>query len=395
MTPAPPPSTDDNVDVNDVLNDPADSEALDPDSVDADFEQELEDLFSDDLDDASAAVENDEPIVLEDEPAEADDDLLQLEDEVDDDDGLIVLDDVVEEAAPAVAEDVESLVDDIAEESVPDLPEEEEVIELDDLVEETEDAEDEEIVVLDDLLKEDAEEPVADEAAEESVLEDVIEEDVEAEEISLQPEDMVDVALAEESAPEVPVDEAVAPDVIDDILDEPEAAMDDLPEFPDEETDIDVAMEEPAEEAAPMDSELTGLEDLDEEGLDDVDSLLDNVEVDVSDVEDAEEDEAEDIDIPDVEMEDSLGDVLAAEAMPPDVGVNVSDDVDVDQLLVETRFEAEASSVAELQGKVTLLESRVEDLEKRLREEIAQLVPAEAARIIREEIAALAAELDD
>ena len=208
----------------------------------------------------------------------------------------------------------------------------------------------------------------------------------------------MDAALAEELAPEVPVDEAVAEADIEDILDEPEAEGDDLPDLADEALDLDAALGEsevePVEATVPVDSELTGLDELDEEDMDDVDSLLDNVEVDVSDVMDADEEEAE-IEVPDVEMDASLGDVLAAEVMPPDVGVDVSDDVDVDQLLVEARSEAEASSVAELQGKVALLESRVEELEKRLRDEIAQLVPAEAARIIREEIAALAAELDD
>ena len=142
-----------------------------------------------------------------------------------------------------------------------------------------------------------------------------------------------------------------------------------------------------------LDAELTGLDELEADDMEDVDSLLDNVEVDVSDVVDAEMDE--DSDMPKMDVDDSLGDVLAAEAMPTDIGIDVSADVDVDQLLVEVRSDTEASSVAELQGKIVLLESRVEDLEKRLRDEIAQMVPAEAARIIREEIAALAQELDD
>jgi len=91
--------------------------------------------------------------------------------------------------------------------------------------------------------------------------------------------------------------------------------------------------------------------------------------------------------------------------MPPDAGVDVSDDVDVDQLLADVRTESASApaavpgsapaSVAELQDKVARLEARVAELETRIREEIAHLLPAEAARIIREEIAALAREMDD
>ena len=79
MTPAPPPSPTDDIDLNDVLNDDASgNEGLDSESVDADFEQELEDLFSDDLEEDSTGAEgssgtDDEPVVLDDIATEGDD----------------------------------------------------------------------------------------------------------------------------------------------------------------------------------------------------------------------------------------------------------------------------------------------------------------------------------
>ena len=127
-----------------------------------------------------------------------------------------------------------------------------------------------------------------------------------------------------------------------------------------------------------------------------MESLLDNVDVDVSGVEDIDADmEGDALDTSDIDVDTGLSEMLTAENMPHDAGVDVSGDVDVDQLLADVRTETSSSAVVELQGKVALLEGRVEELENRLREEIAQLVPAEAARIIREEIAALARELND
>jgi len=204
----------------------------------------------------------------------------------------------------------------------------------------------------------------------------------------------MDVALAEEAVPDVPVEEAVPDAEIDLLMDEPEAES-----VSDDVFDVAAEIDAPETEVADGVSDLTGLDKLeDDEDMEDVESLLDNVEVDVSDVEDPTAEDIEALDMPDIDTADlipDVGDMLTAEVMPPDVGVNVSDDVDVDQLLVDVRTEASASVMAELQDKVTMLEGRVEELENRLREEIAQLVPAEAARIIREEIAALASELDD
>jgi len=367
----------------------------------------------------------------------------EVADEGDEED-LLVLDDVVEDVGeapasegtgvaeatePAVedAAEVEALVEDLAEAPAPE-PEIEEVadedaIVLDDLVEESGDDEDD-IMELDDLLEEEASEAPTEEgeateepgAIEEAVADDVGEvlledaaelgvedipvelEDAVEEEISPEPEDMMDVALSEEPAPEIPVEEAVAEEAIEDIMDEPEVPVEPVEEPAPQVVagnvfdTMDTAA--PQEADIPTDAELTGIETLEEEDMDDVDSLLDNVEVDVSDVV---EDEAEDdeIEMPDIEMNSTFDEVLTEEAMPPDVGHDVSADVDVDELLIEARSEAEASTVAELQGKVALLESRVDDLERRLRDEIAQMVPAEAARIIREEIAALAQELDN
>ena len=413
MTPAPPPPTDENVEVSDVLNDPAaDSEGLDPDTVDADFEQELEDLFADDLDETPPAEADEGPIVLDDQTdddfdaddllvlddvveetsdEEDEDDLLVLDDVAGDDeaDDLIVLDDVVEvepEAAEPVSDEeaaeVEALVDDLVEEGAPEeeSADEDEIIDLDDLVEETAEAEaaseadDEPLMDLDALLEE---EPA--ESDEEPL-------DL-SEEISLEPDDMMDVALAEEAVPEVPVHEAVAIEDLDSIMDEPEAAE----SAPSVVAGNVFANLEAASAAADeaVDSELTGLDQLEDDDIEDVDSLLDNVEVDVSDVVDAESDLDEDmLDLD----EESLDEVLTAEAMPPDAGMDV--DIPVAALLEETREEG-APTLESLQNKVHQLEGRVEELERRLREEIAQMVPAEAARIIREEIAALAADFED
>ncbi|HKI80987.1 MAG TPA: hypothetical protein VKA04_05025, partial [Pseudodesulfovibrio sp.] len=147
----------------------------------------------------------------------------------------------------------------------------------------------------------------------------------------------------------------------------------------------DVVLESEKTEA-PLDSELTGLDQLEDDDIEDVDSLLDNVEVDVSGVMDTEETDADLDDDMVMDLDEgSLDDVLTAKSMPSDA--------DVDMLLAETH--EETPSLEALQDTVRQLEDRVEELERRLRDEIAQLVPAEAAKIIREEIAALAADLED
>ncbi|EGB15882.1 hypothetical protein DND132_2679 [Pseudodesulfovibrio mercurii] len=453
MTPVPPPAPkDDDADVRDVLNEPAADEGFDPDTVDADFEQELEDLFADDLEDAPVVDESGGPIVLDDQvetpkpapqaaPEAGDDDLLVLDEvveeapnggdeggeeddllllddlaeESDGDDDLIVLDEVVELVERADAEkaaaksapngaEAEALVADIAEDNQAEEPEDEEIIDLDDLIEEPE--------------AEPVAEP-ADEAAEEEPLidlDDLIEEEVQAEpeeEISLDVEvpdldedldpDLLASVMDDEPAPEMPVaepessvEEAMDADALDAIMDEPEGEEPEPFEEPAGPVVVDgnVFADLAAEAVeAPVDAELTGLDQLEDDDIEDVDSLLDNVEVDVSGVVDAEEAEA-DLDddlVMDLE-EGSLDEVLAAEAMPPDAGMDVEEDVAL--LLAETHGEDEPT-LESLQAKVRQLEGRVEELEHRLREEIAQLVPAEAAKIIREEIAALAADLDD
>jgi len=458
------PSKDDSVEVSEMLGETAPaSEGINLDDVDSDFEQELEDLFSDDLAEDGAVAEEaegNEPIML-DEIAENMEDSVFEDDDVDeaaleaivqpsgdDDDELILLDEIVEEDTTSVVEDQDltSLVEDIAEESPDDAVEE--IIMLDDLAEEEEEvadldalleaaeepaldaADDADALILDDvvveenateaadeiLLEEVVEEAPADEIlledvveeepAEELLLEDVIEEapateveeaaqveeaaveeladellpediveeapnvEVEepAEEISFEPEDMMDAALAEDNLPEVPVEDAVPDEELEMLLDEPEEEEISMPESQD---DSGIA-------------ELAGIEELESDDMEDMDSLLDNVEVDVSDLAD------------DVEAlpETDLGGALAAEVMPADSGIDISDEVSVDELLADV-VDEDIPTVEALQSKVALLEARVEDLETRLRDEIAQLVPAEAARIIREEITALAQELDD
>lgn len=508
MTPAPPPPPkDDSVDVNDMLNaGKPEHEGLDPDSLDADFEQELEDLFSDDLEEERAAADEDgdeEPIVLDEyvtvendgnveveepgpenpedpedpedpEEEDAEEPLLVLDDLADDGDEPLLLDDVMEAEAGAADEDdedVAALLDDIAEENEPEpeaAGDDEDVIELDDLLDEpadepTDEPTDEpmdELADLDDLLAEagesgddqagDADEGpgpdmdmdlAGDEDEDEDellLLDDVLPEEPAAEsadeetdaaespEISPESEsaaDPLDAALADEAdqadeLPDIPVDQAVPEDALDLIMDEPAE-------------EPGTASDAAQEEGSPViegvdDSEISGLAGLDrlDDDMEDMDSLLDNVEVDVTDVvggpdgdEEAGSDLADsdlddmgldDVDLPEMELPEvdlsagmaaaaamDMGDELAREAMPPDAGVDVSDEVDVDQLLADVRTETVTVSVPELQAKVARLEARVAELEGRIREEIATLLPAEAARIIREEIAALASELDD
>jgi len=467
MTPAPPPK-DDSIDVNDVFSEAPENEALDTDNLDADFEQELEDLFSDDLEEEQAAADEadegaDEPIVLDDlmtagddlaedddllvldevaDVAEtADDDLLVLDEVADEaaDDDLLVLDDVADEASDddllvldeVVADDVDgddvaALVDDIAEDNTAAPAadgDDEDIIELDDLLEEGAEAPeldsllegddalglDDDALVLDDIAEAPGDEPellleetvddepelllddVADEVVEDEIsLGSLADEDASddaladgAEEIFLEDEDAGDAAMAEAAeSDDLPVDAALSDDELSMLMDEPEptpavSAADD--------GGLDIA-------------ELAGMERLDDDGpMDDMESLLDNVEVDVSDIMDESDDDAE-LDLPDLDVDDvgvdSVSDMITAEAMPEDAGVALAPGEDVDQFMADVRTES-VPDVAALQAKVASLEARVEDLEHRLREEIAQLVPAEAARIIREEIEALARELDD
>jgi pilus assembly protein FimV len=494
MTPAPPPPPkDDSVDVNDMLNaGKPEHEGLDPDSLDADFEQELEDLFSDDLEEERAAADEDgdeEPIVLDEyvtvendgnveveepgpenpedpEDEDGDEPLLVLDDLAEDGDEPLLLDDVMEAEAGAADEDdedVAALLDDIAEENAPEpeaAGDDEDIIELDDLLDEPTDEPMDELADLDDLLAEagesgddqagDADEGpgpdmdmdlAGDEDGDEDellLLDDVLPEEPRAEsadeetdaaespEISHEPEsaaDPLDAALADEAdqadeLPDIPVDQAVSEDALDLIMDEPAE-------------ESGTASDAAQEEGSPViegvdDSEISGLAGLDrlDDDMEDMDSLLDNVEVDVTDVvggpdgdEEAGSDLADsdlddmgldDVDLPEMELPEvdlsagmaaaaamDMGDELAREAMPPDAGVDVSDEVDVDQLLADVRTETATVGVPELQAKVARLEARVAELEGRIREEIATLLPAEAARIIREEIVALASELDD
>ncbi|MFH1914164.1 MAG: hypothetical protein ABIK45_07810 [Pseudomonadota bacterium] len=446
MTPAPPPShKDDSVDVNDMLNaGKPEHEGLDPDSLDADFEQELEDLFSDDLEEEQAAGDEDdgEPIVLDEyvtvendgnvtvpdmdmtSDTGDDDELMLLDDLADDDGELLLLDDMADDdAANAVAatladdedQDMAALLEDIAEanEPEPESGEDDEVIELDDLLDEpAEELEDLDALLVEaeaegesgaDLdgpgLGDDLDDDLDDDMDDDILLLDEVvtaepdtEPDTEPDALdaALAGEMMQTDALHAESGQDRSVDEAVPEEALDLLMDEPEddgSADDGL-------------------------SDLTGLDAL-EDDMEDMDSLLDNVEVDVSDVmgdsmrdsmtddmgEPIADADISDMDLPDMDMPDmDMGNELAREAMPPDAGLDVSDDVDMDQLLADVRPEvseiAEAS-LPELQAKVARLEARVAELESRIRQEIANLLPAEAARIIREEISALASELED
>jgi pilus assembly protein FimV len=438
MTPAPPPPPKDDADVRDVLNEPAvDSEGFDLDSVDADFEQELEDLFADDLEDTPVPDESGGPVVLDDEveaeknapvgeellvlddvveePAAAEsapeaEDLLVLDDvaeepaeEVDDESELIVLDEVVElvekaDAAEGGAQAVtatEAVVTDLELPAEEDDEEDEEIINLDDLVEEpvsyesqeaeqAEELEEEPLIDLDDLL---GEESLAEPETEiyESGTEPVRDDEAEG---GFEDAPAVEEPLAEPVDEAVPAGEAMTGDIpveeLDAVMDEPEEARS-------AEDEVFASAADDLPSAEPMDAELTGLEELGDDDIEDVDSLLDNVEVDVSDVVDTEAVDAELDDDMVMDLDEgSLDEVLAAESEPSDVDM----DEEPGLLPIIPAGEGEPT-LAELQAKVRQLEGRVEELELRLRDEIAQMVPAEAARIIREEIAALTADFDE
>jgi pilus assembly protein FimV len=348
--------------------------------------------------------------IAEDNAPEAEPDaeeVIELDDLLDEADDLADLDALLAEAdeAPGMGGDADL---DALGEAMADA-------EITEVAEDSEDAEDEEdaVLLLDDTLADDI-------LLEEAMTDDALADDQLADDFSAgadrgvsDPDDLMDAALAEAAHADLPVEESVPEDELDLLMDEPEGA--DGGEI----------------------SDLTGLDSLDGD-MEDMDSLLDNVEVDVSgvvsdavsgpddtgdeavgggidfdDLPDADIPGPDDSDLDDSDLDDSdmdimgsdMGDVLTAEAMPPDAGVDVSDDVDVDQLLADVRTESASvaaavpgpasASVAELQDKVARLEARVAELETRIRQEIASLLPAEAARIIREEIAALAREMDD
>ncbi len=454
MTPAPQPSADENIDPTELLDGASGSDAFDPDSVDVDFEQELEALFADDLEEESAAVvetkEEDKPVVLDDLAAEeeetlvlddiaeevSDDDIPVLDDVVEDgDEDLLILDDVVEDAVDDTMlldnavedvgkaesttleeEAVSTLVDDIAEEN--DITSEaveeeiEEIIELDDLtddgdVEELADldalldeVEDEETLELNDVVEAETApvEGVVEEAALEESAADSAATGIPADEIAVEDTVVLEDALETTEAP-APVEttdsEVVEEAILEDIVEMPEEPAEALaetstPEIPMDETmvkeDIDFMDESgPQEGVSPLndsgESDIIGLDELEED--DDMDSLLDTVEVDMSDIDMPVE--GENVPEAGIDMEAAL----VAESIPQDAGIDVSEDMDVDQLLANVCEDACDPVIANLQDKVAALEARVEELENQLRHEIAQMVPVEAARIIREEIAAL------
>ena len=127
------------LDLNDIAEEIVADDASGVHDVDTSFEQELEDLFSEDL-------ELEEPAVGNIEESSEDDDLLVLDDVVEEgsDDNLMELDDAM-------------VLDDVVEEgSDDDLMELDDAMILDDVVEEASDdvVEDDEDIVLDDVLDE-------------------------------------------------------------------------------------------------------------------------------------------------------------------------------------------------------------------------------------------------
>ena len=286
MPPVPPSDPNEDIlELNDITADKQD--VAEQDGIDADFEQELEDLFSEELDDGHGSDSEDEPILL-DEVADGLDDIagdvadqaadeenvLLLDDMVEEKDDAVVLEDVVEEngadegeedvllldqvaeepaqapspneaekalgdmdldalldetepAAPADEADLDALLEGVAEEDDAEpAPADEAAIDLDDLLDEgTGAGTQEKAPELDDLLGE-VEEPAA---ADEILLEDVVEEPAAAESEVVEAEPVVEEAAAEEPVVEesVAVEAAVEePEVESPILEE--AALEDM-----------------------------------------------------------------------------------------------------------------------------------------------------------------------
>lgn len=430
MTPVPPPdSPEDILEMTDLVED-ATSKKADDAATDADFEQELEDLFSEELDDGHGGDAYDAEPVLLDEPvdsseqveapaAEEEEAVMDLTDVVEDDSDTLLLDDIAEESDEADA----LLLDEVVEE-----PDEavllEDVVEADEVAQPVEEADDADAVVLDDVIEEVASddeaassvEPVvadADGADDTLVLDDVVEEAaaVSPEESSENALDLdgvdVDDILAEDEEGDAPVsDEEIAAldDLLDDIdTDEPSAEEDSS-------LDLDALLDEGSagEGEENIAQEATG-EVADDAGMDasieDMEPPLDDVDVSAVLADDGDEIVA-----------DLAGASLLDDDLGLDAGVDVSDEVDVNELMGDvspesvgvgdlvSRMDALEERFALLGGsdeggqtleeRIASMEEKLAGVEELVRSEVERLVPSEAARIIREEIEHLARELD-
>ena len=420
MPPAKPesPRDEDLLDLSDIAEEGAatPSGSADADDLDASFEQELEDLFADDLGEdpkgqapapapakKKAAATFDDALLLEDEKAEAplpDIDLGVPGDEAAGEMDAAGLDDLIDGMGPGAAKPAAGPAD------------EEDLLSLDDLVAEEDAAESGEALSLDDAL-------VLDEAGDGVLsLDDALVLDEAGDDVLSLDEALVLDEAAEE--PALTLDEAL-PEA--DLLDagEAEISLDDvLAEAPAGMTDAEIAAE-----------------DASGQGLDDIDVSPDDMPVDVPDLADIPLEPADlSVDGLHEPGESVLTEVLLGDEAPPAPGLDDlhaeigalsssadaallgldtedPDSMDVDALLDQMGDEEIHEALAgpdeaETPGAehiLALVEERVgsltEDLRSALRAELAaeikaqveQAVPREAARIIREEIAALTREL--
>jgi pilus assembly protein FimV len=349
------------------------------------------------------------------------DDALVPDDVASDDDGdddALVLDDVLEEPVAEVPEDVAAsetdeplILDDVAEpqaepeatsdpeQNISDASGETDGIDLDD-------------IDVDALLAESQDEDLAvsdeDVAELDALLDDIDEGDAESpadEEPAIELDELLDEGLAE-----TPAEDAVPEESVEEPETEAEAVAAD--ESADDETadPLEAFVQDAVEEGEPdADTEFgaDGLADIPEESEDDdMDALLADVDVDVSDIITGDE----------TEIADDAAVLLDEDDLDLDAGMDVSDDVDMDALLgdvqsedgglndlvsrmdaLEDRFASlagEPDAQTDLEKRIEAMEARMDEVEDLVRREVERLVPAEAARIIREEIAALARELD-
>ncbi|SKA83609.1 hypothetical protein SAMN02745704_01681 [Paucidesulfovibrio gracilis DSM 16080] len=222
--------------------------------------------------------------------------------------------------------------------------------------------------------------------------------------------------------------------LLDATLDEAQEAVEDMGDtLPDpQDKTPEPAEQAPASPEAPItepDFELSDdLSDADE--VEDVESLLDGVDIDVSDLDDdlpPLDDDLDDLDgldeLDDLAALDDFDDLNVSEAAskgdsarsatePPlntDMAVVLTGDqrpaptppsVNVNNLLGEINAESRQPQTApgpdpQLLQRFEALEQRLATIEKMIRDEVAKTVPQEAARIIREEIQALAEELGE
>ncbi len=394
MTPS---VSDDLMDLSDIDNDEKQDD-LDADAVDMTFEQELEELFSEDLDTPDDdSIANDKVLSL--------DDLVDEEDNEDD----LSLDEISNDIPADTTTETEEERD-ILEDMGDD-----EILLLDDIAE----ADDNDApLILDDLVLED------DENEDALMLNDVVED--KTDDIDALLNEVAEVDQVETDAPEQTADDVEALDLTDLASDGNEVDLDEvgLDDMDEDDLDVDALLGEDstspepalADTADDSDDGLDILADFPEDlaadqndnledlPLDFTDDLKDNELLDAtsneSDLDEfsidlVDEDATMDIDPTELNLgNDTLDHAENIDELLDDV------DLDVDTLLTEIEtdkpqpmqdVDEAPTGNAELADRMTAIENRLDQMEEIIQNEVART----AAQIIREEIAALAGELED